>query len=91
MGMVAIYTDRFTVAFAEIRESSWKCTSPVLGDGALWQNEALHSTIHVFYENNVAKVVSEKLMARNLSPHCYAAGQSLRIENFKQLHSNVTG
>ena len=58
----------------------------VLGDGAqLWQSEPPQRAVHVFYENNVAKVVSERLMVRNLSPHCYVAGQpQLRIKAIAQ-------
>ena len=48
----------------------------VLGNGAqLWQSEPPQRAVHLYYEKNFAKVVSERLMARNISPHCYAAGQ----------------
>ena len=53
----------------------------VLEDGAqLWQSEPPQWTVRVFYENNVAKVLSERLMATNILPHCYVTGQPhLRI------------
>ena len=81
MVMLAIYIDRFTVAFVNIRGGSRECITLVLGDGVqLWQSKPPQRAVHVFYENNIAKVVSERLMARHLLPYCYAAGQpQLRI------------
>ena len=60
----------------------------VLGDGAqLWQSKPPYSTLYVLYENGFAQVASEKLMARNLSPHCYIRSWPATLRIYGNLHN----
>ena len=84
MGMVDIYTDRFTVAFANLRNAKVAGSALpgtlVLGDGAQWQSEALHmysmkTTLLKWYQKNSWQETSHPI-AMHLASHC-----ELRISN----------